>query len=84
MDYEPTKADSYQKAVMLDGKEVQMNILDTAGQESYAGLFQRSSNVSFSRSSIIGIRDTYIRGGEGFLLVFDVTDAESFTDLHEL
>ena len=44
MDYEPTKADSYQKAVMLDGKEVQMNILDTAGQENYAGLFERISN----------------------------------------
>jgi GTPase SAR1 family protein len=38
VDYEPTKADSYQKAVMLDGEEVQMNILDTAGQENYAGL----------------------------------------------
>jgi hypothetical protein len=23
---------------MLDGEEVQMNILDTAGQENYAGL----------------------------------------------
>lgn len=35
-------------------------------------------------SSILAIRDTYIRGGEGFLLVFDVTDAESFSDLNEL
>ena len=33
---------------------------------------------------IVAIRDTYIRSGEGFLLVFDVTDAESFTDLNEL
>jgi GTPase SAR1 family protein len=32
----------------------------------------------------LAIRDTYIRSGEGFLLVFDVTDAESFTDLNEL
>lgn len=38
MDYEPTKADSYRKAVMLDGEEVQIDILDTAGQENYAGL----------------------------------------------
>ncbi|UJR33830.1 hypothetical protein I4U23_021254 [Adineta vaga] len=67
VDYEPTKADSYRKAVMLDGEEVQIDILDTAGQENYAA-----------------IRDTYIRSGEGFLLVFDVTDAESFTDLNEL
>lgn len=32
----------------------------------------------------LAIRDTYIRSGEGFLLVFDVTDAESFADLNEL
>ncbi|CAF1263158.1 unnamed protein product [Adineta ricciae] len=67
VDYEPTKADSYRKAVMLDGEEVQIDILDTAGQENYAA-----------------IRDTYIRSGEGFLLVFDVTDSESFSDLNEL
>jgi len=67
VDYEPTKADSYRKAVMLDGEEVQIDILDTAGQENYAA-----------------IRDTYIRSGEGFLLVFDVTDAESFADLNDL
>ncbi|CAF0847353.1 unnamed protein product [Adineta ricciae] len=67
VDYEPTKADSYRKAVMLDGEEVQIDILDTAGQENYAA-----------------IRDTYIRSGEGFLLVFDVTDGESFSDLNEL
>ncbi|CAF5191834.1 unnamed protein product, partial [Rotaria magnacalcarata] len=67
VDYEPTKADSYRKAVMLDGEEVQIDILDTAGQENYAA-----------------IRDTYIRSGEGFLLVFDVTDAESFSDLTDL
>ncbi|CAF0759340.1 unnamed protein product [Adineta ricciae] len=67
VDYEPTKADSYRKTVMLDGEEVQIDILDTAGQEDYAG-----------------IRDTYIRTGEGFLLVFDVTDTESFADLTAL
>ena len=35
-DYEPTKADSYRKKVTLDGTECQIDILDTAGQESYA------------------------------------------------
>lgn len=37
-DYEPTKADSYRKKIMLDGKEVQIDILDTAGQEDYAAI----------------------------------------------
>ncbi|KAK2711331.1 ras-related protein Ral-a-like isoform X2 [Artemia franciscana] len=37
-DYEPTKADSYRKKVMLDGEEAQIDILDTAGQEDYAAI----------------------------------------------
>lgn len=37
-DYEPTKADSYGKKVVLDGEEVQIDILDTAGQEDYAAI----------------------------------------------
>ena len=35
-DYEPTKADSYRKKVVLHGSECQIDILDTAGQEDYA------------------------------------------------
>ena len=35
-DYEPTKADSYRKKVVLNGHECQIDILDTAGQEDYA------------------------------------------------
>ena len=30
---------------------------------------------------LLDVRDTYIRSGEGFLLVFDVTDPVSFSDL---
>lgn len=37
-DYEPTKADSYRKKIMLDNREVQIDILDTAGQEDYAAI----------------------------------------------
>lgn len=48
--------------MVLDGEEVQIDILDTAGQEDYAA-----------------IRDNYFRSGEGFLLVFSITEHESFT-----
>jgi len=65
-DYEPTKADSYRKKILLDGEEVQIDILDTAGQEDYAA-----------------IRDNYFRSGEGFLLVFSITEQESFEVLNE-
>jgi len=37
-DYEPTKADSYRKKVCIDNEEVQIDILDTAGQEDYASI----------------------------------------------
>ncbi|CAH1108957.1 unnamed protein product [Psylliodes chrysocephalus] len=37
-DYEPTKADSYRKKILLDGEDVQIDILDTAGQEDYAAI----------------------------------------------
>lgn len=37
-DYEPTKADSYRKKVKLESEEVQIDILDTAGQEDYAAI----------------------------------------------
>lgn len=37
-DYEPTKADSYRKKILLDDMEVQIDILDTAGQEDYAAI----------------------------------------------
>ncbi|CAG2177961.1 unnamed protein product, partial [Oppiella nova] len=37
-DYSPTKADSYRKKVILDDEEVQIDILDTAGQEDYPAI----------------------------------------------
>ncbi|KAA3680393.1 Ras-related protein Ral-A [Paragonimus westermani] len=63
-DYEPTKADSYRKKIVLDGDEVQIDILDTAGQEDY-----------------FGVRDVYLRAGEGFLLVYAVDEMEGLKEL---
>lgn len=37
-EYDPTKADSYRKKVVLDGAECFIDILDTAGQEEYAAI----------------------------------------------
>lgn len=35
---DPTSADSYRKQIQLDGNEMQLDILDTAGQEEYAAV----------------------------------------------
>lgn len=36
--YEPTKADSYRKDVNIEGEDVNLDIMDTAGQEEYANV----------------------------------------------
>ncbi|KAI8138540.1 P-loop containing nucleoside triphosphate hydrolase protein [Fennellomyces sp. T-0311] len=41
-EYDPTKADSYRKKVVLDNQECQIDILDTAGQEEYAASLPRN------------------------------------------
>eukprot|EP01098_Paradermamoeba_levis_P016987 TRINITY_DN9482_c0_g1_i1.p1 TRINITY_DN9482_c0_g1~~TRINITY_DN9482_c0_g1_i1.p1 ORF type:complete len:188 (-),score=35.86 TRINITY_DN9482_c0_g1_i1:178-741(-) len=63
-EYDPTSADSYRKKVMMDGEEIQIDILDTAGQEEYAAM-----------------RDNYYRSGEGFMMVYSLTNHESFSSL---
>ena len=37
-EYDPTSADSYRKQINLDGTEMNVDILDTAGQEDYAAV----------------------------------------------
>ena len=37
--YDPTIEDAYTKATQVDGKPVQVNLLDTAGQEEFTGMY---------------------------------------------
>jgi len=37
-EYEPTSADAYRKKIELDGEQMNLDILDTAGQEEYAAM----------------------------------------------
>ena len=67
-DYEPTKADCYQKKMTLKTHgEVVLEVLDTAGEEMYPS----------SRENLYRIAD-------GFLLVFSVSDPDSLHSLKEL
>ena len=60
-DYDPTIEDSYQKQCVIDEAVAKLDILDTAGQETFSAM-----------------REQYMRSGEGFLLVFSLTDRRSF------
>ncbi|KCV73304.1 Ras-like protein Ral-A [Fonticula alba] len=36
--YDPTKADSYRKKIMFEDEEINIDVLDTSGQEEYAAI----------------------------------------------
>lgn len=91
-DYEPTKADSYRKKVVLDGEECQIDILDTAGQEDYAAIrdnyfrsgegflcvFSITEPESFAATSEFREQILRVKGDENspFLLVGNKADLE--------
>ncbi|KAJ5072494.1 ras-like protein [Anaeramoeba ignava] len=62
--YEATIEDSYRRQVQVDEQVVNLDILDTAGQEEYAV-----------------IRDTHLRSGDGFLVVFAISSKDSFDEV---
>merc|ERR1712062_375667 len=65
--YDPTIEDSYRKDnFMVDGESVSIEILDTAGQDTYAAM-----------------RDLYYKSGDGFLMVYSVTDSSSLEDVKD-
>ncbi|XP_046846981.1 ras-related protein Ral-a-like [Xenia sp. Carnegie-2017] len=91
-DYEPTKADSYRKKVMLEGEECQIDILDTAGQEDYAAIrdnyfrsgegflcvFSITETESFQATGDFREQILRVKGDENipFLLVGNKADLE--------
>jgi len=65
--YDPTVEESYQTTVDVDGKALQLEILDTAGQDEYTPL-----------------RETFMHTGDGFLLVYSITDDQTLEELKEI
>jgi len=61
-EYDPTIEESYRKQTLVDDQVSMLEIVDTAGQEEFAGL-----------------REQWIRYGEGFFIVFSITSRTSFT-----
>jgi small GTP-binding protein len=65
--YDPTVEESYQTTVDINGKALQVEILDTAGQDAYTSL-----------------RETFMHTGDGFLLVYSITDDQTFEELQSI
>ncbi|GMM31814.1 Ras family GTPase [Martiniozyma asiatica (nom. inval.)] len=63
-EYDPTIEDSYRYYTKINGEQVSLDILDTAGQEEYSSM-----------------RDMYMKTGEGFILVFSLTDRQTFDEI---
>ncbi len=59
--------ESYQTSVDINGKALQVEILDTAGQDAYTPL-----------------RETFMHTGDGFLLVYSITDDQTFEELRSI
>lgn len=66
-DYDPTIEDFYRRQTTVDGEPVLCDIIDTAGQEGFAGM-----------------RDSWIRSGDAYVIAFDLTDRGSFDSLDEV
>lgn len=66
--HNPTLEDEYTRKTTVDDILVELDILDTGGSNSYS-----------TRS----IRRQYLRGAEGFLIVYSVADKRSFTELDQ-
>lgn len=67
-EYDPTVEDAYKKEHNIDGKDVKVEIIDTAGQEEYTS----------------GLQDKFIRGGEGFILVYSITSRSSLQRVKDI
>ncbi|POY75391.1 hypothetical protein BMF94_1548 [Rhodotorula taiwanensis] len=77
--YDPTIEDSYRRNLNVDGVMVSLEVLDTAGTEQASSyLFRASRPVFMSLSSM------YMRSGDGFLLVFSLTNSDSLLELHAI
>jgi Ras-related protein Ral-A len=91
-DYDPTKADSYRKRIVLDGEECQVDILDTAGQEEYSAIrdnyyrsgegflccFSLTDAASFAETSEFRDQITRVLGDENvpFILIGNKSDCK--------
>ena len=77
-DYDPTSADSYRKNLTIDDTEINLDILDTAGQEDYAAMrdnYYRTGEGFMCVFSII-MQDSFDKLENFFEQILRVSDKE--------
>eukprot|EP00168_Porphyra_purpurea_P002407 TRINITY_DN12750_c0_g1_i1.p2 TRINITY_DN12750_c0_g1~~TRINITY_DN12750_c0_g1_i1.p2 ORF type:complete len:190 (-),score=33.80 TRINITY_DN12750_c0_g1_i1:114-683(-) len=75
-EYDPTSADSYRKVMEIDGQELNIDILDTAGQEDYAAMrdnYYRTGEGFMCVYSIV-MEDSFDKLEHFFEAILRVTD----------
>ena len=75
-EYDPTSADSYRKQITLEGEEMNVDILDTAGQEDYAAMRDNyyRTGEGFMCVYAISMEDSFDKLETFFEQILRVTD----------
>lgn len=85
--YDPTIEDSYRKLTEIDGTQVMLEILDTAGTlfaHLISCLLDRFSPLCLGTDQFTAMRDLYMKTGDGFVLCYSTIATSTFNDLPDL
>uniref|UniRef100_A0A183I134 Ras family protein n=1 Tax=Onchocerca flexuosa TaxID=387005 RepID=A0A183I134_9BILA len=94
--YDPTIEDSYKKEIVVDGTTCTLEVLDTAGtireifRKSIYFICYLNSRISeFTKNQLLqeqftAMRDLYMKNGDGFIVVYSITDASSLINTVEI
>ena len=79
--------DAYQKQTVIDSHVGVLDVLDTAGQVSPSpppsNAWPRPHATPTPQDEFTAMREQYMRGGEGFILVYTITEKRSFQEVRK-
>uniref|UniRef100_A0A914RLT0 Uncharacterized protein n=1 Tax=Parascaris equorum TaxID=6256 RepID=A0A914RLT0_PAREQ len=89
--YDPTIEDRFRKQIEVDGRLAALEILDTAGTVGFlislthhkiqtSKALDSSAATSYCAEQFAAMRDLYMKHGDGFVIVYSVTDARSLAE----
>lgn len=78
--YDATIEDSYRKLSKVDAENARLEILDTAGTVKLS--IQEIQHMLI-QEQFTGMRETYYRTAQGFVLVFSLAETSTFENLKQ-